>query len=325
MARRLADFGIVGLGRMGGGLALQAIGKGLSVAAFSKEGVSRPYLRKGVLPARSLRALAGLLRPPRIVLLYVPAGRAVDSILGALAKALAAGDVIVDGGNSYWGDALERARRLAARRIGFVDAGTSGGIRGAREGACFMVGGPRRAVGVVEPLLRRLAVPDGFVHAGGHGAGHFVKLVHNGIEFGMLQAIGEGVALLDRFPRRLPIQEILDCWRHGSVIRSWLIDLMAEQHRLHGLDRVPSIVEDTGEVNWLVEDAMLLDVSVPVIAQSVMQLVSSRVGPGVAARAVAMMRHGFGDHPFGRSPAIARERRESRIGGFRTAMPGTER
>jgi 6-phosphogluconate dehydrogenase len=325
MRRRLADVGIVGLGRMGGGLALQAIGKGLAVAGYSKGGVALRYRKAGVRSARSPRALARLLRRPRILLLYVPAGRAVDAVVDALAPSLAPGDVIVDGGNSYWGDSIGRAKRLAARKIGFVDAGTSGGIDGARTGACFMVGGSPRAVATVEPLLRRLAVERGYVHAGGPGAGHFVKLVHNGIEFGMLQAIGEGVALLAHYPRALPIQRILECWRHGSVIRSWLVDLMAEQHGRHGLERVPAIVEDTGEVNWLVDDAMRLEVPIPVIAQAVMQLVASRAGAGTSARAIAMMRHGFGGHPFGRAPAIGRERRESRIGGFPETIPGADR
>jgi 6-phosphogluconate dehydrogenase len=171
---------------------------------------------------------------------------------------------------------------------------------------------------IVSPILKRLAVEGGFVHAGAPGAGHYVKLVHNGIEFGMLQAFGEGVGLLEQFPERLPVSAILECWRHGSVIRSWLADLIAAQYRSQrGLSRIPPFIEDTGEVNWLLDDALRLEVPVPVIAQAVMQLLASRDDRRVWARAVAAMRHGFGGHPFGRDAAIARERQDSRIGRFR--------
>lgn len=155
------------------------------------------------------------------------------------------------------------------------------------------------------------------MHAGPAGSAHFVKLVHNGIEFGMLQAIGEGVALLQAHGGRLPVQDILQAWRRGSVIRSWLVDLMAERHAEdHGLEQVPPLVEDTGEVNWLLQDALRLEVPVPVIAQAVQQLVASRDSRGDAARAVAMMRRAFGGHPYGRDEAVARERHESRVGDF---------
>jgi 6-phosphogluconate dehydrogenase len=314
---RLADFGIVGLGRIGGGLARQALEKGLRVAGYSKGGVPPKMARAGVVAARSLAGLAARLRKPRVILLYIPAGTAVDLIINELLKLLSHGDVIVDGGNSYWGDSIRRAARVSRQGIQFVDVGTSGGVDGARRGACFMVGGSRRAVGVVAPVLKRLAVKGGFVHAGASGSGHFVKLVHNGIEFGMLQAIGEGVDLLERFPTPLPVAQVLESWRHGSVIRSWLIELAADQYQARrGLKRTPALVEDTGEVNWLVDDALRLEVPIPVIALSVMQLLASRDGRKNWARAIAMMRHGFGGHPFGRDATIARERHESRVGEF---------
>jgi 6-phosphogluconate dehydrogenase len=166
----------------------------------------------------------------------------------------------------------------------------------------------------IRPVLAELSVPGGFVHAGPPGAGHFVKLVHNGIEFGMLQAIAEGVHLLERYQDSLDIPGVLACWRHGSVIRSWLVDLMAEAYRSEGgLARVPSYVEDTGEVNWLVSDALRMEVPVPVIAQAVMQLFASRDDERLWARAIAMMRHGFGGHPFGPDAAVQRERQEGRM------------
>lgn len=310
-----ADFAIVGLGRMGENLARQALEKGLRVGGYTKG--PRPRLRNARFSiVKRLVQLPPLLSRPRKILLYVPAGAAVDAVLDELLPVLERGDIVMDGGNSYWGDSIRRARRLRAAGIHFLDVGTSGGIEGARHGACFMVGGPRDVVARVAPLLRRLAVPGGYVHAGDSGAGHFVKLVHNGIEFGMLQAIGEGVALLAAFPRALPLLDIVECWRHGSVIRSWLIDLLAERVRGDGLGKVPAVVEDTGEVNWLVADALELDVPVPVINESVMQLAESRDGQRNAARAIAMMRRGFGGHPYGRSRRLQLERRTSRLGGF---------
>ena len=179
-----------------------------------------------------------------------------------------------------------------------------------------MAGGEREAIARIEPILLALATPNGYVHAGPPGAGHFTKLVHNGIEFGMLQAIGEGVDLLEHYRERLAIAEILRCWRHGSVIRSWLIDLMEAAYRTEDIKKIPSYVEDTGEVNWLVNDAIRMEVPVPVIAQAVMQLFASRDDRKDWARAIAMMRHGFGGHPYGPSEPIRREREEGRIGDF---------
>lgn len=308
------EFGIVGLGRMGGGLALQALDKGMRVAGFTEGGAHAELVAAGLVEVRALDALVAALEPPRAVFAYVPAGRAVDEVLDGLAARAAPGDVLVDGGNSWWGDSIRRAERLASRGIHLVDLGTSGGVEGARRGACFMAGGVPEAVARVEPILKELAVPDGYVHAGGPGAGHFTKLVHNGIEFGMLQAIGEGVALLQGYRERLPVADVLRCWRHGSVIRSWLVDLIAQHFREHGgLDQVPPYVEDTGEVNWLVADALRLEVPIPVIAQSVMQLLASRDGEKAWARAIAVMRHGFGGHPYGPDPHVARERQEGKI------------
>lgn len=316
-ARSQADFAIVGLGRIGGNLARHGLQQGMRVAGFSRRGPPDDLLAAGLVRVHRLEDLHDILVPPRLVLLYVPAGDTVDAVLEDLQAALEPGDVVADGGNSYWGDSVARHNRLGAQGLRFVDLGTSGGVAGARSGACFMAGGDGAAVQALEPLLRHLAVEGGFVHAGAAGAGHFVKLVHNGIEFGMLQAIGEGVALLQAHGQGLPVQEILQAWRHGSVIRSWLIDLMADQHgEEHGLEQVPPLVEDTGEVNWLLQDALRLEVAVPVIAQSVQQLVASRDARGDAARAVAMMRRAFGGHPYGRDETVARERHESRVGDF---------
>jgi len=309
------ELGIIGLGRMGGGLALQARHRGMRVVGYDPAGMRAELEHAGVIGVATLAQLATALAPPRVVLLYVPAGRLVDTVLAELALVLAARDVIVDGGNSYWGDSIHRAERLAKYGLELVDAGTSGGVEGARNGACFMIGGAPAAIARVEPLLRELAMPGGYVHAGPAGAGHFTKLVHNGIEFGMLQAIGEGVDLLERYHDQLDIAGVLACWRNGSVIRGWLIDLMHEQYaRAGGVVAVP-YVEDTGEVNWLVADALRMEVAIPVIAQSVMQLFASRDDRKNWARAIAMMRNGFGGHPFGPDAAIASERRHGQVEG----------
>jgi 6-phosphogluconate dehydrogenase len=305
------------LGRMGGNLARQALDKGIRVVGYTRRGAPEDLISAGLVEVRSLEDLKAQLTPPRAVFIYIPAGPAVDKVLDDLVAQLDPGDILVDGGNSYWGDSIRRYRQLKEQGIQFVDLGTSGGVDGARHGACFMAGGEPEAIARIEPILLDLAIEGGYVHAGPPGAGHFTKLVHNGIEFGMLQAIGEGVDLLEHYRDSLDIAEVLRCWRHGSVIRSWLIDLMEAAYRTDGgTEKIPSYVEDTGEVNWLVDDALHMEVPIPVISQSVMQLLASRDEMKNWARAIAMMRHGFGGHAYGSSEAVVRERREGRIGSF---------
>jgi len=313
----IRSFGIIGLGKMGADLALNALHHGYGVAGMDTHAVSSDLTGKGLKAATDAKQFVALLTPPRFIIMYVPAGPPVDVVLAELIDNLQPGDIIADGGNSYWGDSIRRHARLKEKGIHFIDAGTSGGPGGALDGACFMVGGEDAAVAMVEPILRKLSVEGGYVRAGGPGAGHFTKLVHNGIEFGMLQAIGEGVSLLENYREPLPIADVLACWRHGSVIRSWLVDLMETMYRKQGgLEKIPAYVDDTGEVNWLVDDALHMEVPIPVITQSVVQLVASRDGKHDASRAIAMMRHGFGGHPYGPATNIAHERHTGRVGGF---------
>ena len=310
-------FGVIGLGRIGGGLAHQALGKGLKVVGASRSGAPQDLVQAGLVEIRDFGDFRTRLEPPRAVFLYVPAGPAVDKILDQLGEALEPGDIVVDGGNSYWGDSIRRHARLKEKRLQFVDLGTSGGLEGARHGACFMAGGEREAVARIEPVLKALAVEGGTVHAGPPGAGHFVKLVHNGIEFGMLQAIAEGFDLLQHHHQRLDVRGVLECWTNGSVIRSWLVELLAKHYAGDPKMKKPgSHIEDTGEVNWLVADALQMEVPVPVISQAVMQLFASRDREQNWAQAVVAMRHGFGGHPYGADEDIAGERRESRVGGI---------
>ncbi|MGV3704439.1 MAG: phosphogluconate dehydrogenase (NAD(+)-dependent, decarboxylating) [Arcticibacter sp.] len=306
-------IGIIGLGKMGGNMALQAIDRGYKVAGYDLN--SYPDLQEyGLTQAPDMDSLVAALPSPRMVFIYVPAGAVIDRIIEQLSTRLEKGDIIIDGGNSYWGDSVRRAQALKEHEIAFVDCGTSGGVDGARNGACFMAGGEPEAMDHVAPVLRDLSVENGFVHTGGPGSGHYVKLVHNGIEFGMLQAIAEGMDLLSHYREELNFPEILKTWNNGSVIRSWLIELMAKTYdEQQGFEKVPSYIEDTGEVNWLVADAMRMEVPVPVIAQSVMQLFASRKPGSVADKAIAMMRNGFGGHPFGPDEGIRYERKYGKL------------
>lgn len=323
MEHKINGIGMVGLGRMGGNLSLQAMEKGIRVVGYTKGLVPDELINAGLVSIPALAQFREKLSPPRAIFLYIPAGPAVDEAVDKLASTLDSGDILIDGGNSYWGDSIRRYRRIKERGLHFIDLGTSGGVDGARHGACFMAGGDDGPVSAIEPVLLKLCVQGGYAHAGSPGMGHFTKLVHNGIEFGMLQAIGEGVSLLEQNKEMIKIQDVLSCWRHGSVIRGWLIDLMEEAYRHGGgLDGIPSYVEDTGEVNWLVSDALRMEVPIPVISQSVMELFASRDGKKVWARAIAAMRHGFGGHPFGPSEPVRAERRGGRVGDiFREAEP----
>lgn len=317
MSNKIKSFATIGLGKIGGNLALQASEKGYEIMGINRHEMPEFLQGSSIKHSNNIEDLASFLPTPRLVFLYIPAGKAIDTILDQLIhEVLDEGDIVVDGGNTYWGDSVRRAKKAKEQKIHFLDCGTSGGVSGAKNGACFMVGGNKEAAQMVEPVLRDLAVPNGYVYAGPSGAGHYVKLVHNGIEFGMLQAIAEGMNLLENSHYSHDIAAVLKCWNNGSVIRSWLTELMEEQYREQGGLSVSSYVEDTGEVNWLVEDAMNLEVPVPVIAQSVMQLFISRDQEKKWAKSVAMMRHGFGEHPFGKEETVQKERKQGKTGGF---------
>ena len=306
-------LGIIGLGKMGGNLALQCIEKGIRVVGKARR--PKPHLtEKGVKVVEDYDEFVGSLKPPRVIYLSLPAGPTIDKVLKELVPHLDRGDVVMDGGNSYYKDSIRREAELSKLGIYFVDCGTSGGVEGARYGACFMVGGKPEAVKLCEPVLKALAVEGGYVHTGEPGSGHFVKLVHNGIEFGMLQAIGEGVELLQRSKFDLNLRDIFRNWSHGSVIRGWLVELMEKGlSELKDFKEIPDYVEDTGEVNWLVQEAVEKEIPIPVITHSVIELFRSRRKLSDAARAIAIMRHGFGGHPYGKDDYIAKERKTSRI------------
>lgn len=305
-------LGIIGLGKMGGSLALQAVEKGIKVVGKARS--RKPNLeRKGVKVVSDYQAFFSNLNRPRVIYLSLPAGPTVDNVLKEILPYLEKGDVVMDGGNSFYLDSIRREKEMWEKKVYFLDCGTSGGIEGARYGACFMVGGREKGIKVAEPVLKTLVVEDGYVHTGMPGSGHFVKLVHNGIEFVMLQSIGEGVELLRGSGFKLDLAKIFKNWSHGSVIRSWLVELMEEGLREQDFDKIKSYIEDTGEVNWLVQDAIKKEIPIPVISQSIMELFKSREKDSDAYKAIALMRHGFGGHPFGKDEYIAKERKTSRI------------
>ncbi len=299
-------FGVIGLGRMGANLARHAVEKGHEVVGYDpNQETTKKLAGEGIQPAASIAELASKLGKPRIVFLYVPHGEATESVCRALRPALSAGDIVADGGNSHWADSKRRHAFFAEAGIRFLDVGTSGGVSGARHGACFMVGGDREAYQAVEPILKDLAVDEeGAFFVGPPGSGHFVKLVHNAIEFGMVQAIAEGVELLKRSGYELDLVGLFNNWMHGSVIRSWLVELMgkalAENPDFAGLS---TYVEDTGEVKWVLDWALEQDVPIPVVSASQTALMQYRDLDWPSAKAVALLRNQYGGHPVRRASA----------------------
>ncbi len=300
------QLGMVGLGRMGGNMAERLLRGGHRIVGYAREaaGVQR-VVSQGGGGAATLADLAGQLSPPRAVWLMIPAGDPVDQAITDLLPHLAKGDVIIDGGNSYYKDSMRRAAFLAERGLSLVDVGTSGGIWGLTEGYCLMVGGDRAAVERLTPIFQALAPgPDhGWGHVGPSGAGHFVKMIHNGIEYGMMQAYAEGFALMQRKEAfHLDLHQIAEMWRSGSVVRSWLLDLtaraLAENPHLEG---IAAFVTDSGEGRWTVLESLELETSIPVITLALEQRFRSREENSFGDRLLAAMRQQFGGHAVKRA------------------------
>ncbi len=294
------DIGMIGLGRMGANMAARLLGGGHRVVGYDVGGeASAEAAALGVEPVATLTQLLDALPTPRVVWLMVPA-KTVDDTLHVLTPLLEAGDVVVDGGNSHYRDSQRRAVDLQAQGVGFIDCGTSGGIWGLAEGYCLMLGGPAESVRRLEPLLDTLATGtrDGWAHVGPVGAGHYVKMIHNGIEYGMMQAYAEGFALLQRKQEMaLDLPQIAQLWRHGSVVRSWLLDLSASAlQRNPQLAGVAPYVDDSGEGRWTVAEAIDLDVAAPVITLSLLERLRSREGDSFVDKLLATMRNEFGGH-----------------------------
>jgi 6-phosphogluconate dehydrogenase len=281
-------LGMVGLGRMGGNMTERLREHGHEVATYAQHGGGT---------ATSLEQLVSQLEPTRVVWLMIPAGPPTEESVAALLDLLEQGDVIVDGGNSNFRDSQRRAATAAERGIQFIDAGVSGGIWGRELGYGLMVGGERDAVAVVEPALQSLAPEGGYAHVGPSGAGHFVKMVHNGVEYGLMQAYAEGFELMHASEFDLDLEAIAELWRHGTVVRSWLLDLLAralkEDPELEG---IRGYVEDSGEGRWTVEQAIESAVPLHVITAALYARFASRQDESFAAKVNAALRNQFGGH-----------------------------
>jgi 6-phosphogluconate dehydrogenase len=296
------ELGMIGLGRMGGNMVRRLRRNGIGVVAYNRhvETALRISAETGATPAATLAELVKKLRPPRVCWLMLPAGEATRGALDQLLKLLDADDVVVDGANSFYKDSLKHADMLSEHGIHYVDAGVSGGVWGLENGYALMVGGAPEAVNRVEPALKALApAPDaGWLHCGPVGSGHFVKMVHNGIEYGMMQAYAEGFALMRaREDFGLNLAAIAEMWRHGSVVRSWLLDLTAAfLEKDQDLEAVEAFVADSGEGRWTALEAVEQGVPAPVMSLALMMRFASQGKNDYAARMLAMMRKGFGGH-----------------------------
>ena len=292
-------IGFVGLGKMGANMTERLVGRGHAVVAFDIDEAARAAaVRTGAETATTLRELVAKLEPPRAVWTMVPAGGPTEETVWSLAAFLAAGDIIVDGGNSRYTDSVRRAAALKERGLILLDCGTSGGVWGLESGYCLMVGGEEAAFERLRPVFEALAAPEGCARVGPSGAGHFVKMVHNGIEYGLLEAYAEGFELLEaRRDFDLDTARIARLWNRGSVVRSWLLELaeraLGEDPHLDGIE---GFVADSGEGRWTVLEAIDREVPVPAIAQSLFARFRSRQDESFGAKFVAALRNQFGGH-----------------------------
>ena len=291
---------MIGLGRMGMNMARRLLRGGHEVVAYNRtDRKTEEIAGEGAVAAYSLSDIPEKLPRPRVVWIMLPAGPAVDDHLLRLMEILAPGDIVIDGGNTYFKDDIRRAELLAQRGIGFMDVGGSGGIWGLKAGYCMMIGGPRETFQFLEPLFRTLAPKEGYLYCGPAGAGHFVKMVHNGIEYGMMQAYGEGFQILEASPyaASLNYSEVAHLWNQGSVVRSWLLELAEGAFAKDGkLTDIRGYVEDSGEGRWTVNQAIETGVSAPVITLSLMNRFRSRDADSFSDRVVAALRREFGGH-----------------------------
>ena len=291
-------LGMVGLGRMGANMTTRLLAGGHEVVAYDVNADAvATAAAGGAVPASSLAEVVAALSSPRVVWVMVPAGEITTTTIAALRDLLGPGDCVVDGGNSRWTASQASAALLAEAGISFVDAGTSGGVWGLTEGYCLMVGGTDDAVAVITPVLQTLAPAEGWAHVGPAGSGHYTKMVHNGIEYALMQAYAEGFELLDGGPYDLDVAQIAQVWRHGSVVRSWLLDLAAAAlEQDPGLSDIRGYVDDSGEGRWTVEAAIDAAIPTPTIALSLFARFASRQDDAFANRMLAALRNQFGGH-----------------------------
>jgi 6-phosphogluconate dehydrogenase len=305
-------IGMVGLGRMGGNMTVRLIRSGHEVVAYDpNESARDAAATAGAKPAATLEELVAGLELPRIVWLMIPAGRITDVTIGSLIPLLAEGDTVIDGGNSNYKDSIRTAEALEGHGVSFLDCGTSGGVWGLANGYCLMVGGKRESFDRAEPIFKALAPDQGYAYVGRSGAGHFVKMVHNGIEYGLLAAYGEGFEILKRSEFELDLPTIAGIWRYGSVVRSWLLDLLVEAYKTDAdLGQVRGWVEDSGEGRWTVQAAIDENVPAPITALALFARFASRQEESYAAKVIAALRREFGGHAIKSEESV-----EARPGG----------
>jgi 6-phosphogluconate dehydrogenase len=293
------ELGLIGLGRMGAGMARRLLRNGHRVVVNNRSSDPIKALEaEGAVGAYTVEDLVGALVPPRAVWIMLPAGDVTEQMIETLVPLLTPGDTIIDGGNTNFHDDIRRAEMLKAHSIHYLDQGTSGGIWGLEKGFCLMVGGDAEVVRRLEPAFTTLAPENGYAHVGPVGAGHFVKMVHNGIEYGMMQAYAEGFEILRaKSDFNLNLHQIAGVWNHGSVVRSWLLELTEEAFRQDpDLSSLRGYVDDSGEGRWTIQAAIDLDVPAPVITLSLFERFHSRQPESFAAKVLAAMRKGFGGH-----------------------------
>lgn len=291
-------LGMIGLGRMGGNMVTRLLRGGHEVVAYDRSAEAvKAIAAGGATGASSLQDLVSKLSAPRIVWLMVPSGAPTDQTIDDLLALLQPGDIIIDGGNTKWTEGLAAEKRCAAKGVALVDAGTSGGVWGLENGYCLMVGGQAQPVKTCEPIFLTLAPKDGYAHVGGPGAGHFSKMVHNGIEYGMLAAYGEGFEILETSQFNFDLEQLAELWTHASVVRSWLLDLAVLAFKSDpGLKNIRGYVDDTGEGRWTVEAAIDQNVPAPVITMSLLSRFVSRQQESFSAKVIAALRNQFGGH-----------------------------
>ena len=300
------ELGMIGLGRMGGNMTQRLLGGGHHIVAYDPNEQARlSVVNAGAIEATSINELVSHLSPPRAVWVMVPAGDVTDETIDTLSVELSVGDTIIDGGNSNYRDTIRRSADVGDRGITMLDVGTSGGVWGLTEGYSLMIGGDAEAYSRLEPIFQTLApgASIGYGHVGPSGAGHFVKMVHNGIEYGMMQAFAEGFELMEaKHNLELDLAQIAHIWRYGSVVRSWLLDLTAAALDEDGnLEGIQAYVEDSGEGRWTVEESIDLAVPIPVIVASLQARFRSRQDSPFGAKLLAAMRNQFGGHSVRKS------------------------
>ena len=293
------EIGFAGLGRMGANMVERLLRGGHRVVAYNRSpDKTRAIVEKGAQGAYRLEELVSKLKSPRVVWLMVPSGDATENLVAEISGLLSEGDLVVDGGNSRYSDSMRRGAQLAQKGIHFMDAGTSGGIWGLEKGYCMMVGGSEDDFRRLEPALKTLAPnPDGYLHAGPVGAGHFTKMIHNGIEYALMQGYAEGFELLKAAPFPLDLGKISHLWNQSSVVRSWLLELAERAFQKNpGLAGIKGFVEDSGEGRWTVEQAIDTSVPAPTIALALFERFRSRQSDSFAGKVLAALRNEFGGH-----------------------------